>query len=80
MIEFQIVNTPQQIEFNENKDEIHAFIKNELKNDLILIESRLIQVETIRIPQTATEKFDFLVHKNQSLMKLKTVFDADIVR
>lgn len=80
MVEFQIVNTPQQIEFNENKDEIHSFIKNELKNDLIQIESKLIHVETVRIPQTAIEKFEFLVHKNQSLIKLKTVFDADIIR
>lgn len=68
------------IEFNENKDEIHAFIKNELKNDLLIIESQLIQVETVRIPQTATEKFEFLYSKNQSVLKLKQVFDADLVR
>ncbi len=79
-IEFQIVNTPQQIEFTENKDEIHAFIKNELSNDLILIESKLIQVETQRIPQTAVEKFEYLVLKNKELLKLKSEFDADIIR
>lgn len=78
-IEISLSNNTLEDDFNRNvRSEMVNFIRNELKNDNIVIEIIISEIEEGNRLYTPEDKFKYLMSKNPSLGKLKKQFNLDL--
>lgn len=73
-----IDNQAQVEELNENSSEIHEFIRTQLKNSNLLIETVINENPEDKRAYTSAEKFEQLKEKFPDVQKLKDDLDLDI--
>jgi DNA polymerase III subunit gamma/tau len=77
-IEFTLDNKVQEEMIQEEKTDLMSFLRKELKNSLLSLETRIERVESEKKPYTPSEKFSRMAQANPALHKLKQAFDLDI--
>ena len=74
-----VANKAQDDEFKKNKLELLAFIQMELKNNIITIESVIMEPDpSAKKAYTNKEKFKQMAEKNPALEELRKQLDLDI--
>ena len=76
-IQIHINNKIEDDIFSRFKIDLHKFLKDELKNDAIKIETRVIEQTQSKKIYTNTDKFNHLAEKNPNLKKLKSALGLD---
>ena len=78
IIEYTLNNTDQQDDFNKMvKADLVGYLCKELNNYKIQIVTNIIEVQGVKRPYTAEEKFEHMSKKNPALNKLKQQFNLD---
>jgi DNA polymerase-3 subunit gamma/tau len=77
IIQFNIANKVQEEEILQEKSELLAFLKKELKNFHITLETVINKTESGKQAYTTSDKFKIMVQKNPELNKMKQLFDLD---
>lgn len=70
-------NALQENAVNEMKSDILIFLRKELKNDKISLETEIQEVISIKSAFTPAEKFRLLSDMNPALGQLRQLFDLD---
>ncbi len=77
-IGFMIDNLAQEEEFAAEKTDLVSFLKNELQNTGIVLQTSVSKNPTEKRPYSPQEKFKYLSEKNPALLKLKQQLDMEI--
>jgi len=77
VISIHIKNTIAAQEFNSHKSELLGYLRSKLKNNVIQIKYKISETIKTEYADSKT-KFDKLVKENQSLEKLRKLFNLDI--
>jgi len=77
-IEFTIENKVQQEAIELEKADLMGFLRKELNNYSISLDTIINTVESERKPYTATDKFKRMAEKNPAINKLRQQFDLDV--
>ena len=73
-----VMNNPlQETAINEMKSDILIYLRKELRNDKISLETEIQEVISIKSAFTPAEKFRLLSEMNPSLGQLRQIFDLD---
>jgi hypothetical protein len=79
IIIFSIDNSAQQVEFNKNKEEFTQFLRDQLNNQFVTIQSEYKEKEeTMMKTIDPLQKFDNMVKENPLLVDLKNTFKLDL--
>ena len=78
MVELVIDNKVQEMEIKERKPELLEFLRNELRNSFIQVETRLAETQDDTTPYLPDEKFLAMAKKNPHLKKLKDKLELDL--
>jgi DNA polymerase-3 subunit gamma/tau len=78
LIELVIDNKVQDMEIKERKPELLEFLKNELRNTFITIETRIVKSNEEGRPYLPEEKFRAMAKKNPLLKNLKDSLDLEL--
>ena len=78
VLEFCIDNTVQKEEIESEKMNLLGFLRKELRNFSISLETIITVDDRERKPYTAGDKFKRMSEKNPSIIKLKQLFDLDL--
>lgn len=73
-----IENKTQEQSIDREKQEICDFLRNELNNHRIQLETQISEGEETAMLYTSKEKFKKLVEKNPNLLELKKRLDLDL--
>lgn len=73
-VEVSVYNPVQQEEINNCVPSLIAFLCKCLNKNSIAIHVTMVETEQKDIPYTATDKYEYLLKKNQALAKLREVF------
>ncbi len=72
-------NVTQEKELNEEKGKLYGFLRSELKNAKLMLETEIILGEgTVKKAFTAAERAKLMAEKNPSLLLLTKKFDLDV--
>lgn len=76
---FTLFNKTQEVEFNKNREEFTQFLRDQLNNQFIIIETELKEKEEL-IAKTIDplQKFDNMVKENPLLIDLRNTFNLDL--
>lgn len=78
-IEFILDHNGQKPEFENHKQALVTYLRQELQNWGIQVIDTIRQVESDnRLPMTSQEKFDEMARKNPALLKLRDQFKLDL--
>jgi len=77
-IDFSIDNRLLEEELNEKKGELLGYLKKELNNYKITLQTRISEADKNFKPYTDKEKFEKMAEKNPALRKLKDELDLEI--
>jgi len=77
-IDFSIENRLLEEELNEKKGELLGYLRKELNNSKITLQTRISEADKNSRPYTDKEKFEKMAEKNPSLRKLKEDLDLEI--
>ncbi len=77
LIQIHINNKIEDDLFSRFKVDLHKFLKDELKNDKIIIETKVLEQAQSKKIYTNTDKYNHLAEKNPNLKKLKSVLGLD---
>lgn len=78
LVELPIDNKVQEIEVRDKKAELLEFLRNELRNSFIRVETRIIEGEDNSKPYIPDDKFQAMLKKNPLLKELKDSLDLDL--
>lgn len=78
VVELVIDNKVQEMEIKERKPELLEFLRNELRNSFIQVETRLAETQDDTTPYLPDEKFLAMAKKNPHLKKLKDKLELDL--
>ncbi|MDX9907018.1 MAG: DNA polymerase III subunit gamma/tau [Bacteroidales bacterium] len=78
LIYLQLDNKTQEITLKDRRADLLDFLRNELGNQSVQMESVVIETATQSKPYTADEKFRSMVEKNPELKVLKEGLDLEI--
>ncbi len=77
-IDFSIDNKLLEEELNEKKGELLSYLRRELNNYKITLQTRISEANQNSKPYTDKEKFERMAEKNPALRKLKEELDLEI--
>ncbi|MDN5215362.1 hypothetical protein QQ020_25005 [Fulvivirgaceae bacterium BMA12] len=77
VIEIRLTNTVQQPILDGLRTELTQHLRHHLKNNLITLEAKLVQMESKEMIYTAREKFNYLAEKHPELKILKERLGLD---
>jgi DNA polymerase III subunit gamma/tau len=77
-VEFCVDNTITEGELHQKKNELIAYLKQELNNGQITLKTVIPEVPRGSRPYTDKEKFQYLAGKNPNMLGLKEQLDLDI--
>jgi len=77
-IDFSIDNRLLEEELNEKKGELLGYLRKELNNNKITLQTRISEADKNSRPYTDKEKFEKMAEKNPALRKLKDELDLEI--
>jgi DNA polymerase III subunit gamma/tau len=75
---FSIHSQLQQKEITDNKPDLLRYLRNELKNDNITIQTEMAEVQQDDTPYTPMEKYRKMAEKNPDLSSLKEQLNLEI--
>ncbi len=76
---FMIDNSPQEIEFNKNKEEFTQYLRDKLNNQFIAIQTEKREIEEMTAKTIdPVQKFENMVKENPVLLELKNTFHLDL--
>jgi DNA polymerase-3 subunit gamma/tau len=78
IIELTVLNKLQADKVSEAKTELLQYLRNQLQNRLINIETRINADISTAKAYTPIDKFNKMAEKNPMLLTLKKTFDMDI--
>ncbi len=78
VVELVIDNKVQEMEIKERKPELLEFLRNELRNSFIQVETRIAENQDDTTPYLPDEKFLAMAKKNPHLKKLKDKLELDL--
>ncbi len=78
VVELVIDNKVQEMEIKERKPELLEFLRNELRNSLIQVETKISENQDDTTPYLPNEKFLAMAKKNPHLKKLKDKLELDL--
>ncbi|WP_299285842.1 DNA polymerase III subunit gamma/tau [uncultured Mucilaginibacter sp.] len=78
VFELVLENKTQENTFREDKPNLMNFLRSELKNFNIEIQTRIEEQSGSRKPYSPVEKFQYMVNKNPELAELKKRFNLEI--
>lgn len=67
----------QETLLNNIKSELTTYLRETLKNNLILVEGKLTETDDKKIMYTSRDKFEFLLAKNPVLKEMKARLELD---
>lgn len=77
VLKMVVNNLLQENAINEMKSDILIFLRKELENDKISLETEIQEVVSIKSAFTPAEKFRLLSEMNPTLGQLRQMFDLD---
>jgi len=78
IIEFEVSNMLLEKAVLDKTNEIHAFLRNHLENDLITIKTKLTEkTDESKIIYTSEDKFKHMAKKNPKLLDFKKDLNLD---
>jgi hypothetical protein len=78
LIHLQLDNRTQEITLNDRRADLLDFLRNELRNQRIQMESSVIESASQAKPYTADEKYRSMVEKNPELKALRDGLDLEM--
>jgi len=72
-----VENKTQESVFRDERPNLLNFLRTQLKNFDIEVNSRIDELTVVKRPYTASEKFQYMASKNPALAELKTKFNLD---
>lgn len=76
---FTLYNKTQEVEFNKNREEFTQFLRDQLNNQFIIIETELKEKEELVTKSIdPLQRFDNMVKENPLLIELRNTFNLDI--
>ena len=77
MYEVIVENKVQENTFRDERPNLHNFLRTTLRNFDIEVVSRIDEINVVKRPYTAIEKFQYMAAKNPAMMDLKNKFNLD---
>ena len=77
IIEIRLTNTVQQPILDGLRTELTQYLRHHLKNNLLTLDAKLVQMESKDMVYTAREKFNYLAEKHPELKILKERLGLD---
>ncbi len=78
MLLLKLDNRAQEITLKDRRGELMDFLRSELRNSSIQMETELAEVQGQTKAYTSTERFQAMTSKNPSLKSLKETLDLEI--
>lgn len=72
-----VENKVQENTFRDERPALHNFLRMTLRNFDIEVVSRIDEINVVKRPYTAIEKFQYMAAKNPAMMDLKNKFNLD---
>ena len=78
LIEIQVENKLQENELTNQKTDLLNYLRPQLRNYAIQIESIIVEQMENKKPYTSTDKYHFMVKKNPKLEEFRKAFNLDL--
>ena len=78
LIEIQVENKLQENELISQKTDLLNYLRPQLKNYAIQIQSMIVEQMENKKPYTSTDKYHFMVKKNPKLKEFRKAFNLDL--